>query len=366
MQARTEASPRRRGLRWVGLTCVLALLSTLSLGSPAGAATSVTQLGPTGVVDKYNPTGGDQVQVKPGDSVNFKAAVAPTGLLRTLNLDNLAGTLDGLLGGLAGFGITADFSRLPGGSKNVKLTGNTSKTYRFSRIGRYPFTWTIDQVSFLGAFSRVDLDGNQLRSAGVQLNASNEYVGTVVVSNATPTLHIGAQLPSVRVHPKLPVVGSLPRITIPGVLLPSVQVPVPNLNPNKKTSTTKAGTKAGARGPDLSLFTKPHLLPVPARVMSGLGGGGGSSSGGSGGGFYSNTLPGVSPLGNGQQLTLGTTSGSSSTAKSADAAQKAADAQLAANPAPSAQLPVVLAILAIIALALVTATYARLFLLRRT
>ncbi len=364
MQARTEASPRRRGLRWVGLACVLALLSTLSLGSPAGAATSVTQLGPTGVVDKYNPTGGDQVQVKPGDSVNFKAAVAPTGLLRTLNLDSLAGTLDGALA-VARFGITADFSRLPGGSNNVKLTGNTSKTYRFSRVGRYPFTWTIDKV-LLGNFIPVSLDGNQLKGAGVALNAKNQYVGTVVVSNATPTLHIGAQLPSVQVHPKLPVVGSLPRITIPGVRLPSVQVPVPNLNPNRKTSTTKAGTKAGARGPDLSLFTKPHLLPVPARVMSGLGGGGGSSSGGSGGGFYSNTLPGVSPLGNGQQLTLGTTSGSSSTAKSADAAQKAADAQLAANPAPSAQLPVVLAILAIIALALVAATYARLFLLRRT
>lgn len=365
MQARTEASPHRRGLRWVGLTCVLALLSTVSLSSPAGAATSVTQLGPTGVVDKYNPTGGDQVQVKPGDSVSFKAAVAPTGLLRTLNLDSLAGTLDGALAGLAGFGITADFSRLPGGSSNVKLTGNTSKTYRFSRVGRYSFTWTIDKV-LLGNFIPVSLDGNQLRRAGVALNAKNQYVGTVVVSNAAPTLHIGAQLPSVQVHPKLPVVGSLPRIKIPGVRLPSVRVPVPNLNPKSKTSTTKTGTKAGARGPDLSLFTKPHLLPVPARVMSGLGGGGGSSSGGSGGGFYSNTLPGVSPLGNGQQLTLGTTSGSSSTAKSAAAAQKAADAQLAANPAPSAQLPVVLAILAIIALALVAATYARLFLLRRT
>jgi len=38
---------------------------------------------------------------------------------------------------------------------------------------------------------------------------------------------------------------------------------------------------------------------------------------------------------------------------------------LASNKAPAAQLPVLLAIIAIIALSLVTATYARLFLLRR-
>ena len=38
---------------------------------------------------------------------------------------------------------------------------------------------------------------------------------------------------------------------------------------------------------------------------------------------------------------------------------------LAANKAPAAQMPVILAIIAIIALSLVTATYARLFLLRR-
>jgi hypothetical protein len=36
-----------------------------------------------------------------------------------------------------------------------------------------------------------------------------------------------------------------------------------------------------------------------------------------------------------------------------------------ANKAPAAQMPVLLAIIAIIALSLVTATYARLFLLRR-
>ncbi|HEY7050397.1 MAG TPA: hypothetical protein VH373_24490, partial [Jatrophihabitantaceae bacterium] len=39
---------------------------------------------------------------------------------------------------------------------------------------------------------------------------------------------------------------------------------------------------------------------------------------------------------------------------------------LAANRAPAGQMPVLLAILAIIALSLVTATYARLYLMRRT
>jgi hypothetical protein len=59
------------------------------------------------------------------------------------------------------------------------------------------------------------------------------------------------------------------------------------------------------------------------------------------------------------------TSGSGLIPTAAPSSSAPKQVELAANPAPSAQMPVLLAIVAIIALSLVTATYARLYLLRR-
>jgi hypothetical protein len=56
---------------------------------------------------------------------------------------------------------------------------------------------------------------------------------------------------------------------------------------------------------------------------------------------------------------------SDSPAAKANAKTTTETLDLASNKAPAAQLPVLLAIIAIIALTLVTATYARLYLLRR-
>ncbi len=372
MRGRDDGTTRRsrvaRGL--VGLVGVLSLLfASLLISGPAGAATDSAQLGATGLVDQYNPSGGARVQVKPGDSVSFKTAVVPTGALRTLHLDSLANTLDGLLSGLIGFGVTADFSHLPGGHAGTKLTGKTAASFHFTSLGTYTFTYTLDKV-VLGAFLPINLDGNQLKKAGVELNAQNEYVGAVIVSNAQPKITISGQLPKVSVQPRVGPV-KLPKITIPGVNLPSVHVPsVPDLNPGGggkgpggKNSSGHKPTSPNAGGGTLSN----QALPVPARVLNGLGGAG-QGAGGSGG-YYSSLLPGVSPLGTGQSLTLG--SGNSRLAGSkvkgvsdgTGARKKSTD--LAANAPSSAQLPVVLAIIAIIALSLVASTYARLFLLRR-
>jgi hypothetical protein len=68
-------------------------------------------------------------------------------------------------------------------------------------------------------------------------------------------------------------------------------------------------------------------------------------------------------LSNGGSLTPG--GGPAPTPGTSPGAVTHKQVNLAANKAPAAQMPVLLAIIAIIALSLVTATYARLFLLRR-
>ena len=137
-----------------------------------------------------------------------------------------------------------DFSHLPGGAKDTVLSGNKTKTFSFPKTGTYNFTWSAERLDLLRGVVPIALDGNQLAAAGVKLNASNEYVGKVVVAANPPKGGISVQLPGVSVAPSLPVVGQLPTIGVPGVTLPTIHVPsVGNLLPTKSNGNHNGGGK---------------------------------------------------------------------------------------------------------------------------
>jgi hypothetical protein len=332
------------------------------------------QLSLTGVATKANILGGSSIGVHPGDTVVFKASPAPTaGLADVPSLGPvLNATLSTLLGSQYQVLVTFPAS-FPGGAKTITLGGPTkgvckgvpSKSVTFPNKGTFAFTWKVQYVvpALLGCSKNgvSDANLNLLGKAGVKINASNSWVGKIIVANNPPPGGISIQLPGVSVAPSLPVVGQLPTIGVPGVSLPTIKVSVPKLKPSlpgggKSTSPAPGGTTSSGGQAD---------LPVPAGVVP-QGNGGGVLGGTNPGSFDPGTLPNVSgqvsnlsPL-----VPIGSrTSGAAPDKQNSTGKNKTID--LASGRAASSQLPVILAILAIIALALVAGTYARLFLRRQ-
>ncbi|MGI8680479.1 MAG: hypothetical protein ACR2LX_17705 [Jatrophihabitans sp.] len=352
--------------RW--LICVGALLAaflTFFSLTPAGAAsTTKAQLTFTGVASADNPIGGSIIGIHPGDSISFTTSSAPTAGLDKLGLGDLVG---GLLNGVLGFQSAADFSHLPGGSAHTILKGNAAKSLTFAHKGTYPFTYAIQGLQLLGGAQTISLDGNQLNQAGVKLNAANEYIGSIVVADNPPPGGIGIQLPTVKLAPNLPLLGQLPTITIPGIRPPTIPLAVPNLNPGKPGS---GSAKSPAKAPPVKApaYTPPGLT-VPDMVVPH--GGGNAVYAGGNGGFFNGSLPDTTNqianltqnLANGSNP-VSAVAGGQATPNSTAAKGKAVDVA-SRNGSPSSQVPIVLAILAIIALALVAGTYARLFLMRK-
>jgi len=359
-RGRREAE-RSRGLRWFAASAGLAVAgaTVLAMGpAHADSTTTNAQLSLSGVVTASSPVGGSVIGIHPGDSVTFKASTAPTAGLDQLGLGSL---VDGVLNTLARYQVTVDFHNLPGGAANTKLSGSSSKTFAFPTAGTYDFTWSAQNITVLGAVP-INLDGNQLAAAGIKLNANNQYVGSVVVAADPPKGGISIQLPGVSVAPSVPVVGQLPTVGVPGINAPTIPVTIPTLPGLGGGKTT--GTNPGQAGnPGGSTYTPPGLTIPQEVVPSGDGNGPGTvdNSG------FGSALPN---LGNGfgsvpSAVTSTAPDGAITTLDPANTQQKAKTVQLAANPSPSAQMPVLLAIIAIIALSLVTATYARLYLLRK-
>lgn len=370
---------RRSGLRWIAGAAGLAVAAATVLATaPAGASTTTTaQLSLSGVADKANILGGTTIGVHPGDTVDFKASALPTAGLDNIPL--LGGLVNQLLSPLLGqYQVVVSFSAdFPGGARTVTVGGPTSGACKgtpdvpvtFPQAGTYTFSWKVQYVLpvLLGCsksgVSSSDL--NLLKQAGVALNASNQWTGKIVVADNPPAGGISIQLPGVSVAPSLPVVGQLPTVGLPNVAVPTIPVSIPSL-PNLLPGggkTTSPGTGGGSSsgnsgGPG---YTPPPLT-IPELVMGGgVGGGGG--------------FGGVVPdSGGALQIDSGLSDVVAPVAPTETASVPPIDfgapkpqntVELAANRAPAAQLPVLLAILAIIALSLVTATYARLFLLRR-
>jgi hypothetical protein len=368
-------------VRWlVGLAGISIAAATALAFTPAGAATTVNaQLSVTGVATASNIAGGSQIGVHPGDTVDFKASALPTAGLE--NIPALGSLLNSLLSPLLGqYQVVVAFGpSFPGGAQTVTLGGPKtgackglpSKSFTFPNKGSYSFTWKVQYVlpALLGCakngISSANL--NLLQKVGVALNATNSWVGRVVVADNPPKGGISIQLPGVSVAPNI-AGHQLPTIGVPGITLPTIGVQIPNLNPSKPAGGNSGG---GAGSGGTTVPTLPgNVVPVPAQVVP-RGSGDGVFYDGA---FNAGALPGTdSQGGNSGLLPIGTGNGGSSAKKAASAAAapdqkstgKHKTIDLASGRSSTGQLSVVLAIIAIIALTLVAATYARLYVLRK-
>ncbi|MDP9117689.1 MAG: hypothetical protein M3O28_10635 [Actinomycetota bacterium] len=382
MPARHLQRPQMRpALRWLATTVGLAVTTAAIFAmAPANASATTTEadLSLSGVATSSSILGGSLIGIHPGDSVDFKASALPTAGLS--NVPVLGPLVQSLLSPLLGqYQVVVHLpSNFPGGARSVTLGGPTSGAcagkpdlpIAFNTAGTYNFTWNVQYVLpglFGCSASGISTDFNLLKSAGIALNATNQWVGQIVVADSPPVGGLGIQLPGLGVAPSLPVVGQLPTLGESGltvqlpVTLPSVPA-LPGAGGNKPTAGS--GSTTAPAGSSTA-----NTVCVPCEVVPNVGMG--SGVGGASGGFA-----GVGPDANTTtQLGRGLSDGGAlksspapvvtSTAAALDSPQINTHVNLAANKAPAAQMPVLLAIIAIIALSLVTATYARLYLLRR-
>jgi hypothetical protein len=374
MPARHAGRPDSAGrLRWIAGAIGVAIAGAAIFAvAPANAAgtTVDAQLSLSGVATQSSVLGGSLVGVHPGDTVDFKASGLPTAGLD--NIPALGKLVNSLLSPLLGqFQVVVHLgSNFPGGARSVTVGGPATGPCKgvpdlpvtFPNVGTYNFTWDIQYVLpiLLGCthngVSSANL--NLLKGAGIALNASNQWTGQIVVADHPPTGGIGIQLPGISVAPSLPVLGQLPTLGLGGatvqlpVTLPKIPLPTGG-HGGGGTGTT------GSTPPPGNGSTAPEC--VPCVVMTEVGNGGTGTA-------VAPDAGNVSQIGNG--LSDGgavnpNNGGGTASTHGGSGVVTHKQVNLAANKAPAAQMPVLLAIIAIIALSLVTATYARLFLLRR-
>lgn len=379
------SAPRRPRMRWlVGAAGVSVAAATLLAFAPAGAAATVNaQLSVTGVATSTSVLGGSEIGVHPGDTVDFKASAVPTAGLD--NIPALGPVLSSLLDTLLGqYQVVVSFgSSFPGGAQTVTLGGPTKgacaglpqKAFTFPDRGTYSFTWKVQYVLplLLGCSKNgvSDANLNLLAKAGVALNATNSWVGRVVVADNPPKGGISIQLPGASIAPNI---GGhqFPTLGVPGITLPTLNVPVPNLDNVKPGAGSSSGHGAKPGGASTAVTDIPNVIPVPAEVVPQ----GDNDAVFGGGGFNAGALPqaGSELGGSAAGLPVSTPSGSAAAGVSSkptgSAQQKSTGKhktiELASGTSATGQLSVVLAIIAIIALTLVAATYARLYVLRRS
>lgn len=353
---------RSRSAAWLAGAVGLGVAAGAVLfASPAGASTTVAaQLSLSGVVTTRSPAGGSVVGVHPGDTVDFKPATAPTEGLNALGVP-LGDVLGGVLSSATGYQVVLHLpSTFPGGRRDVKLgacSGEKDLRVSFPKAGTYGFTWSAYAVNLLclAPGAGITLDGNAAKQHGIALNAQSQWVGKVVAASAPPSGGLSVQLPSVGVKPKVGPV-QLPKVSVPGTTLPTIPAHLPSLGlpgPSSKPASRPSSSPSGGidysppgqsvedqvvpkgYGPDIRGDHGPDA--VDSVLLNGLSG--------------SSTLPGGGRA-NGAQAGLPVPTHS------------ARPIDLAANRAP-AGLPALLGIIAIVALSLVTAMYARLYLMRR-
>lgn len=336
-------------------------VSAVLIAGPADASTTVTaQLALSGVVTASSPAGGSTVGIHPGDSVDLKPASVPTQGLNTHGLP-LGDVLGGVLGGTTGYQVVVHLpATFPGGGRDVKLgacSGQKHLTVAFPKTGTYSFTWTAFAVNLLCLVpgEGIRLDGNAAKQHGIALNAQSQWIGKIVVATAPPPGGLSVQLPGVNAAPKVGAV-QLPKVGVPGVTVPTVPARLPTAGlgvPGAASSRPAPGSPSPGidyappgqsiedqvvpkgYGPDIGGHG-PHALD--SVLMNGLSGNGNVTSGGLG----------AADTDAGKPVPL----------------HSARPIDLAGNKAP-AELPVLLGIIATIALSLVTAMYARLYLMRR-
>lgn len=368
MPGRHQPGLRHRpGLRWVAAALSLGTAGAAAgiailAAAPAGAApispsyhagSDTATFSATGVRDSncLVSTGGTEVWIKPGDKINFKSDLAG------INLGPLSLGTDKVIG----MNVRAAIDSTPT-SPGLPASVSAGHTTVFPKTGQkalstgdHRLAWTATSVSVqpvlalgvLGPVVKVPLSSPELKSG-----ASLSWAGVIHVTNDAVQCKLSVGTPTIGVS-----VGPI-HVTVPPI---SVGVPVPTVPalPGGGTTTAPGGGKKTT--PDQFNYTPPALT-VPEAAMGGMGAG-------SGGGF-----DGVQPDANGAtQLGSGLPQGAgpkpdSSTGGTGSAAAPQTSTKridLASNKPQTAQVPVLLAIIAGIALALVSATYARLLLLRR-
>jgi hypothetical protein len=366
---------QRGRLRIIGaVTAALALSAgSFALGATATAATPTPSYTAgndnatytlNGVVDGNCPlsVGGTEVWIKPGDSITFNTALA--GINLSVVQSTLSSAVLGLLntlGGILGLGpqqnlTTADIAGMDvtasiGGSSFSVPAGGTKEISGLA-AGNYTMTWTASDIVLIPKLNgiKVPLSSSEL-DAGAQLS----WTGTVYVNSGAPQCKLALGTPKTtisvgKLHITVPPVNiSVPTPKIPGVTAPLSTAP--STAPTKTTGGSTSKSTAPTGGSTLL-----PVEPVPAMVVP-SGSSGGTYGGGGSGGYAAGSLP-TGNLGSLAPLVVGgkklATQNSSGKGKSIN---------LASSTKPDAsggQLPVILAILAIIALSLVAATYARL------
>jgi hypothetical protein len=365
---------------WVAALAGLAVVGAIALAmapANAAAATKNVQLTLSGVAYDDQPTGGSVVGVHPGDSVHLTAAAIPTAGAP----GGLSNALAGLVAGVAGFQVKITSGNLPGVADGYVLGkvpncpgGHDTLALNSLAKGSYSFTYVVQKVSLLtgllGAITGCkattvtptqDQIGT-LTKDNVKFTDNAQYSGKIVVATDPPKGQIGIQLPKHSISVKAGPIST--SVTVPGATV-GVTNPVPEI-------TGKLGSLAGGKpgggksggGTSPSVKYTPPPLTIPEQVMPhavNYGGAGGSfaapGNAGSGGG-RAYVAPGPRVTSTAAPVPT-TTANPKNAAKTVDVA--APKAQLG-----GAQLPVLLAIVAILALSSVTAMYARLYLLRRT
>lgn len=346
-----ERSTGRRGLRWTAGALGVALAS-----GAAAVAMQTAHASPTPVTATFSvlgvstsncsvSTGGNDIYAGPGAPINFKTSVASINLLglsvSTAGLTALDGTL------------LVD----PGTTKQTKLSVTTTKATALTGLttGNHPYKWTATALDVLGL--PIPLSSSNTSLSG---GASLTYTGTIHVTDQAALCGVAVQVPGVGVSASAsglpPVAVTLSPISPPTIPVPTLSS-LPNVIPSVPVGSSTvpaAGGSGGTQGAGVGAECVPcEVVPNPDR----FGGFGGAAPNAG-----SITQIG-SALHDGPALRSAPTAPASSDGAQTTTTTKRID--LAANRAPAAQVPVLLAILAIIALSLVTATYARLYLLRR-
>lgn len=353
-----------------GLAVAVALIpagsadaSTVKANYTAGSDKAVFTA--TGVEDSncLVSTGGNTVYIKPGDQIDFSTGLA--GLI----LDGADLTGDTIAG--LNVNATIDGGTAKGGQSFTVAAGKTVKVSNLA-TGTHTLTWTAESLSVTGlgalGLGIVSLPPVDLESSMLKSGAKLSWTGKIFVTSNAANCTLSVQTPTTGVSVG-PVHVTIPgqTVTVPGVTIPTSLPGVPRLGGSSSTPG-KTSSKSASSGATYSY--SPPVESVPEMVVP-QGGGGAVYGGGSGYSVGAETDNGSSTaLATGADTAAGAKSAASgaSTDKASGSSSSPQTVGLASNQSTqsvSAQLPVLLAIIAVIALALVAGTYARLYLLGR-
>lgn len=354
------AQVRRPSVRWlvaagVGAAVGATLIAVTSYSAGAVDTPVKATFGVTGVATDNCKVaiGGTDVYVKPGQELDVKSSIIGLTLAGVpLDLSKIAS----LVGSIVIDPNSAHPTKLDITNQWQKIDGLTT--------GDHKWTWTVSGIKV--GLLKVPLG---LSSKVLKVGAKLSWDGLIHVTPDAADCGLAVALPSVSASvsaPHLPPIG----ISIPGVKI-TLPVTVPTSLPTVGNvgGGSNGGSNGGGNGSGTQLPGVGNPLPVPAKVVPA-----GDSAGGLvGAGIDFNSLGGGS-LGGGSAPLAGSGAGPAG-APTTDAAVQAPPRQLddgkraiqftSTKPASTGEVWVVLAIIAVIALAFVAATYARLYLVKR-